>query len=233
VHTPEFAFEREPANVERAVRELGVCYPVALDPDFDTWDAWGNRYWPAKYLIDRRGHVRYAHFGEGEYEETERAIRALLAEPGLAAPVSRTVEDRTPTLPQTPETYLGYWRLDRLVGTPITIDAPARYRIPAFLPEHAFALGGVWTIERERAVAGGNARLRLRFLGGRVFLVLGAEGGTGTVSVSVDGGPARTVAVREHRLYELARTSDPTVFHDLDLRFTPGVEAYAFTFGGA
>jgi cytochrome c biogenesis protein CcdA/thiol-disulfide isomerase/thioredoxin len=233
VHTPEFAFEREPANVRQAVRDLGIRYPVALDPDFATWNAWGNRYWPAKYLIDRRGHVRFAHFGEGEYEQTEAAIRALLAEPELPQPVSGSVADETPTAPQTPETYLGYARLDRLVGTPITIDAPARYRIPAFLPDHAFALGGMWSIERERAVAGRNATLRLRFLAGRAFLVLGARARGGSVSVSVDGGPVRTIPIAEHRLYELARTSDPSVFHDLELRFTPGVEAYAFTFGGA
>jgi cytochrome c biogenesis protein CcdA/thiol-disulfide isomerase/thioredoxin len=231
VHTPEFAFEREVANVRRAAAELGVRYPVALDPDYATWNAWGNQYWPAKYLVDRRGHVRYAHFGEGRYEETERAIRTLLAEPDLPAPVSGTVVDRTPTGPQTPETYLGYERLDRLVGTPITADAPATYRIPDYVPDDWYALGGVWTIERERAVAGRNARLRLRFLGGRVFLVLGASRRPGTVAVTLDGKRVKTVRVAEHRLYELARTQNPSIVHDLDLRFSPGVEAYAFTFG--
>jgi hypothetical protein len=217
--------------VRRAAADLGVRYPVALDPDYATWNAWGNQYWPAEYLVDRRGHVRFAHFGEGRYEETERAIRTLLAEPDLPAPVSGTVVDRTPSGPLTPETYLGYERLDRLVGTPVTVDAPATYRIPDYVPDDWYALGGVWSIERERAVAGRNARLRLRFLGGRVFLVLGASRQPGTVAVTLDGRRARTIEVSEHRLYELARTRDPAAVHDLDLRFSPGVEAYAFTFG--
>ena len=96
VHTPEFAFERDAGNVRDAVASLGLRYPVALDSDYGTWNAWGNRYWPAKYLIDREGHVRFAHFGEGDYGETEAAIRELLAEPGLPAPVSGEVTDMTP-----------------------------------------------------------------------------------------------------------------------------------------
>ncbi len=233
VHTPEFAFEREPSNVARAVRELGIDYPVALDDAYETWSAWGNRYWPAEYFIDRRGHVRFAHFGEGAYEEKEAVIRELLADPELPPPVSREVEDETPTRPQTPETYLGYARIDRLVGSPVVPDDEHAYELPEFLPDHAVAFGGRWTIERERAVAGAGARLQLRFLGGRVFLVSGTAGGAGTVDVFLNGRYVRTVEVASHRLYELARTSPGRRgrVELLELRLSQGVEAYAFTFG--
>jgi thiol-disulfide isomerase/thioredoxin len=233
VHTPEFAFERVPGNVGRAVEELGIDYPVGLDNAYETWNAWGNQYWPAEYFIDREGHVRFAHFGEGAYEEKEAVIRELLAEDNLPAPVSGRIDDRTPIAPQTPETYLGYERIDRLVGSPVFPDEEHDYELPGFLPDHAIAFGGRWTIEHERAIAGRGARLRLRYLGGRVFLVLGAPGGTGTVQVLLNGSPAGTVRVTEHRLYELLETPDERegTFNLLELHFSPGVEAYAFTFG--
>ena len=231
VHTPEFAFERDPDNVRAAIADLGIEYPVALDPDYETWEAWGNRYWPAKYFVDRRGHVRFAHFGEGAYEESEAVIRRLLAEPGLPPSVSSSLADRTPDGPQTPETYLGYARLERIVGSPIRIDEEAAYELPDFVPDNAFALGGRWTIERERAVAGQGASLRLRYLGEHVYLVLGAPPGGGIVDVAVDGEHVRTVVVEEHKLYELAAIGGEPAYRTLDLRFTPGVEAYAFTFG--
>ena len=230
VHTPEFAFERVPANVRDAVEDLGVRYPVALDPDYGTWNAWGNRYWPAKYFIDRAGHVRFAHFGEGEYEESEQVIRTLLAEPGLPEPVSASLGDETPTTPQTPETYLGYARLDRYFGSELVRDEETAYTLPESLPEDGLAYGGRWTVEDERAVAGKDARLRLRYLGEKVHLVLGASGGPGTVEVLVDGRRRRTVTVTEHDLYTLAETPGSD-YHLLELRFSPGVEAYAFTFG--
>jgi cytochrome c biogenesis protein CcdA/thiol-disulfide isomerase/thioredoxin len=228
VHSPEFAFEHVPSNVERAVRALGVTYPVALDNDFATWGAWGNRYWPAKYFIDRRGHVRYAHFGEGEYARSESVIRTLLAEKSLPAPVSGSIRDQTPTGFLTPETYLGYERLDRFVGSPVVRDREATYRIPKFVPQDELAYGGRWTVEKERIVAGRGARLRLAFHAHRVFLVLG---GTGTVGVSVDGHAVRSVPVVEDRLYTLVDLPGEIGDHALDLSFSPGIAAYAFTFG--
>ena len=99
-----------------------------MDNDYGTWTAWGNQYWPAKYFVDRRGHVRYAHFGEGAYEESEDVIRKLLAEPGLPPPVSKLVEDTSPNGPQTPETYLGYARLTNYVGSPIRPHTARRVR---------------------------------------------------------------------------------------------------------
>ena len=231
VHTPEFAFEREPGNVRRAVRDHGIEYPVALDPDYGTWQAWLNRYWPAKYFVDRRGRIRYAHFGEGGYEESERVIRRLLAEGGDGPLVSEEIEDETPEGAQTPESYLGYRRIDRFVGSRIEPDREAAYTIPQFVPLHGLAYGGRWTVEDERIVAGDDAQLRLHFRGADVFLVLGTSGGAETVEVALDGEPVGTVTVTQDDIYTLARIPGEKRDHLLDLRFSPGTEAYAFTFG--
>jgi len=231
VHTPEFAFERVPANVERAVASLGVRYPVALDNGYGTWSAWGNQYWPAKYLVDRRGQVRYAHFGEGEYQRSEDVIRTLLAEKALPKPVSASIRDQTPTELLTPETYLGSARIDRFVGSRLVPGSEADYSIPKVVPPGSFAYGGRWTVEKERIVAGLDARLRLSFRAHKVFLVLGANGRTGIVQVRVDGRSLKTVRVTEDRLYTLAELPGEAGNHTLDLSLSPGTEAYAFTFG--
>jgi cytochrome c biogenesis protein CcdA/thiol-disulfide isomerase/thioredoxin len=231
VHTPEFAFEHVPANVERAVQSLGVRYPVALDNGYGTWTAWGNRYWPAKYFVDRSGHVRYAHFGEGEYERTEAVIRTLLAEKTLPKPVSASIRDQTPNGLITPETYLGSARLERFVGSPVVTGREASYKIPAAVPQNDVAYGGRWTVEQERIVAGNGARLRLAFHARKVFLVLGTKGGNKSVQVRLDGRQIRTVQVPEDRLYTLVELGGKAGDHTLDLSFAPGTEAYAFTFG--
>jgi cytochrome c biogenesis protein CcdA/thiol-disulfide isomerase/thioredoxin len=231
VHTPEFAFEREPDNVRRAVRDHQIEYPVALDNEYGTWQAFQNRYWPAKYFIDRRGRLRYVHFGEGDYDESERVIRELLAEDVSGPLVSDEIEDETPSGEQTPETYLGYQRLDRFVGSRLAPDEEVEYSIPAFLPLHGVAYGGRWTVEGERIVAGKDARLRLSFHGRNVFLVLGTEGETETVDVTLDEQPVATVQVTQDDLYTLARIPGDKRDHVLDLSFSPGTEAYAFTFG--
>ena len=228
VHTPEFAFEHVPSNVERAVRSLDVTYPVALDNGYETWSAWGNQYWPAKYFVDRQGHVRYAHFGEGDYEQSEDVIRTLLAEKILPKPVSGSITDQTPTDLLTPETYLGSARIDRYVGSKIVVGTEAAYTIPKVVPQNAFAYGGGWTVEKERIVAGEAARLRLAFHARNVFLVLG---GRGQVDVTLDGEHSKTVQVTEDRLYTLVELPGRAADHALDLAFSPGVEAYAFTFG--
>jgi thiol-disulfide isomerase/thioredoxin len=226
VHSPEFAFEREPDNVKKAVRKLGIRYPVALDNDFVTWTAYGNEYWPAKYLIDRTGRVRYVHFGEGEYDETERMIRRYLGtEAGKPA---ERIAETTPTAPSTPETYLGFARLDRFVGSDVVPYREASYRFPLFLAPDQLAYAGRIRVENERIVAGTGARLRLRFQAREVNLVLG---GRGTLEVYVDGRRRGTVAVRgEPRLYNLLRLPRHAD-RLLELRFTPGISAYAFTFG--
>jgi cytochrome c biogenesis protein CcdA/thiol-disulfide isomerase/thioredoxin len=226
VHSPEFAFERVPGNVRTAVRRLGIRYPVALDNDFATWRAYANEYWPAKYLIDRNGRVRYFHFGEGEYDRTESLIRRYLGErvTGSAA----TLAERNPAHPTTPESYLGYERLDRFADRTITPDREATYRFPRRLATHELAYAGRIRVERERVVAGRAARLRIRFLAREVNLVLG---GRGKLRVLLDGGLVKAIAVRgEPRLYRLLELPGLTKGL-LELRFAPGLSAYAFTFG--
>jgi cytochrome c biogenesis protein CcdA/thiol-disulfide isomerase/thioredoxin len=221
LHAPEFPFERDAGNVERAIERNALAYPVAQDNDFATWNAYGNRFWPAKYLIDHRGRVRYTHFGEGEYETTERAIRSLLAEAGrdrLGRRAGARVESGLPGA--TPETYLGADRAERLSEGP-----------PAAVPLHHLAFQGRWRIHSSFATADRDgARLHLRFLAKRVFLVLGARGRERRIEVRVDGRRRRTVTVDPHRLYELVRLPRPGE-HLLTLTFERGIEAYAFTFG--
>ena len=224
VHTPEFAFEHVSSNVSGAVKRLGVRYPVVQDNKFAIWNAYSNQYWPAEYLIDRAGHVRHAHFGEGEYDQTEELIRKLL---GVDRGSMTDVADETPTGALTPESYIGYARADRFVGGPTQPDRPAEYHFPPQLPLHHLALGGPWTVLKERGVTGRDARLRVHFQASKVYLVLG---GHGKVDVYVDGKKQRTVRVKGDRLYTLV---DSPHVRDalLELRFTPGISAYAFTFG--
>jgi cytochrome c biogenesis protein CcdA/thiol-disulfide isomerase/thioredoxin len=224
VHTPEFAFEHVPSNVRTAVKSLGVRYPVALDNKYATWTAYHNEYWPAEYLIDRTGRVRHTHFGEGQYPETEDLIRKYL---GDATQPMTDVADTTPQHFMTPESYLGYGRLDRFIGR-VTYDRYALYKFPDQLAQDDLAYSGSWKVLEQRIVSGPFARLRLRFAAQKIHLVLG---GQGSVLVMVDGKPVRTVAVRgEPRLYTLA--SFPKLHTGLlELRFSQGVSGYAFTFG--
>jgi cytochrome c biogenesis protein CcdA/thiol-disulfide isomerase/thioredoxin len=228
VHSPEFAFEKEAANVRENVRRLAIRYPVALDSGLGTWTAWHNQYWPAKYLIDRRGHVRYYHFGEGEYDKTEQAIRQLLAEGVTRLPGRTHGTDRTPTGLQTPETYLGYERLARYAGNDTIVPGVLhRYRLATRLGQDELSYGGRWRVDWEQIVAGRDARLALRFRADAVHLVLG---GSGTVRVLVDGRERAPVRVDGDRLYTLVRLPAAGE-HLLELRFTRGLSAYAFTFG--
>jgi cytochrome c biogenesis protein CcdA/thiol-disulfide isomerase/thioredoxin len=228
VHTPEFAFEHVLSNVRRAVRRFGLRYPIALDNDYGTWNAYSNQYWPAEYLIDIRGHIRHAHFGEGEYNRTESAIRQLLGERGARLPAAGAVRDTTPQEALTPESYLGYSRIDRFAGSPIVEDRFAVYRFPVSLGQNELAYSGRWRVSSEESTAGFGARLRLHFHALKVYLVLG---GQGTVEVLADGKRQKTVLVRGiDRLYTIA--SFPELRDGiLELRFSPGVEGYAFTFG--
>jgi cytochrome c biogenesis protein CcdA/thiol-disulfide isomerase/thioredoxin len=225
VHTPEFAFEHVPSNVRTAVKKLGVRYPVALDNKYGTWSAYHNEYWPAEYLIDRTGHVRHTHFGEGEYPETEKLIRQYLGR-DATQPMTE-VADTTPDHYMTPESYLGYGRIERYPGR-LVFDRYSTYRFPADLAQDDLAYSGTWKVEEQRIVSGPFARLRLRFLAQKIHLVLG---GRGTVEVVVDGKPLRSVAIRgEPRLYTLARFPEVRTGL-LELRFSQGISGYAFTFG--
>ena len=227
VHTPEFGFEKDPGNVRDAIARNGLRYPVAQDNDYGTWDAWGNRYWPAKYLIDATGQVRYAHFGEGDYDETEQAIRGLLEEAG-ATPGERAGRQAGEVPGEaTPETYLGVARAQGWVTPPRA--GVHDYPGAAGLPPDRFALEGRWRVDDESAEAVDQATLTARVHGKSVYLVLGSAE-PGRVEVFVDGRRERTVTVDGQRLYALMRRPSAGE-HRLRLEFEPGVAGYAFTFG--
>ncbi|MGD0833291.1 MAG: cytochrome c biogenesis protein DipZ [Candidatus Dormibacteria bacterium] len=230
VHTPEFAFEHVVSNVQGAAQQLGVTYPIAVDDNDITWSTYDNEYWPAEYLVDATGMLRHVDFGEGEYGRTESLIRQLLvdANPGLKLPAPTDLPDRTPTAPTNPETYLGYSRLQYLVGATPVMDAPAVYKFPSFITPEEYALSGSWTIGSEEATAGADARLELDFEAHDVYLVLG---GSGTVAVSLNGKAVTTVDVSGiPGLYTLVSGSSESS-GVLLLTVSPGVEAYDFTFG--
>jgi thiol-disulfide isomerase/thioredoxin len=229
VHTPEFDFEHIPGNVSAAVSRLKVRYPVAIDNDYGTWDAWGNNSWPAEYLIDATGRVRYGAVGEGDYGVTEGAIRALLTDAGAHhLPATTAVPDRTPITRNTPESYLGYERLARYVGTPVAEDAERDYTYAKSLPVDNLTYGGRWTVGPEQITAGEGAGLRINVHASDVFLVLA---GSGTVDATLDGKPLAPVEVSGvPTLYSILAGSRPQR-GVLELHFTPGLSAYAFTFG--
>ncbi|HZT92114.1 MAG TPA: cytochrome c biogenesis protein DipZ [Gaiellaceae bacterium] len=223
VHTPEFAFEHVTSNVRAAVKRLGVTWPVVQDNRYRTWDNYGNEYWPAEYLIDRNGDVRETTVGETDYAQTERTIRRLL---GVAGPTTH-VPNRTPNEVTTPETYLGWARLADYVGTDIHQSVFGPYTPPKRLPENDVSYGGTWKVGPQQVVAGRGAEILLHFHAKDVYIVLG---GHGTVHVTLDGRPAGRLHVEADRLYTV-RSSNAVGDGLLQLRFTPGVQAYSFTFG--
>jgi cytochrome c biogenesis protein CcdA/thiol-disulfide isomerase/thioredoxin len=229
VHTPEFDFEHVVSNVRSAAAQLGVQYPIAVDDRDATWDAYSNQYWPAEYLIDQSGHVRHVHFGEGDYGGTESAIRSLLHAGGSRMlPGATMVTNVTPMEPTTPETYIGYARLQDYVGGPIQPDTTASYTAPSQVPLNGWALRGVWTVGAERATAGSGAGLELEFSAQDVYLVLA---GTGTVEVSLDGNIVSTIQVSGvPGLYTLFSSGRSTTGL-LQLKCSAGISAYDFTFG--
>ncbi len=261
VHTPEFGFEKDAAGVALAVERLGIAYPVALDNDYVLWNRYRNRYWPAHYFADARGRLRYHHFGEGGYGHSEAVIRALLREAGAELPAASTPPDgpapaRSPD--QTPETYLGFDRLEYL-GSPESVrpGVSQRYSAVSRPALNVFYLDGVWEIGNEFAVPReAGARLLYRIAAGQVNLVMeGAKGGS-RVEVELDGQPldaanrgvdvggdgdGPTVAlVKEGRMYNLLDARGPSTRLGtgdrseklLELTFIdPGTKVYAFTFG--
>jgi thiol-disulfide isomerase/thioredoxin len=240
VHTPEFWFEHDPENVSRATKEMRVEYPVALDPDYAVWNDFGNRYWPAVYLSDAEGRIRYHHFGEGDYDECERAIQMLLREAGVeridvglavVTPEGLEVQADWANL-RSPETYLGSEQ-----GRGPTTDA---------LRLNQWALAGDWTIEPGAIVSnapGGtiafrfhardvNLVLRVREEGASLpFQVRGdGESPCGDAGLDVDDTGRGTVI--QPRLYQLIRTQGAIVDRTFEIEFgAEGVEAYVFTFG--
>jgi cytochrome c biogenesis protein CcdA/thiol-disulfide isomerase/thioredoxin len=246
VHTPEFAFEHDASNVQRAVKDEGIRYPVVQDNDYGTWNAFTNQAWPAHYLIDAQGRVRYVHLGEGEYKQTEAAIRALLAEAGqrkLGAAAKPEGKIVTAGAQATPETYIGSARAQSF--SPVGPRNGTRDYKPeraADLPQSVFSLGGRWTVDSESARAVRGSTITARVVGTAVYLVLSSQGNRPRkVQVLLDGKPISAqaagadvhdgvVTVRDQRLYSLVKV--PSVQeHVLSLRFAPGVSGYAFTFG--
>jgi cytochrome c biogenesis protein CcdA/thiol-disulfide isomerase/thioredoxin len=243
VHTPEFPFEKEAPNVERAVGDYGLTYPVAQDNDAATWTAYRNSYWPADYLIDAQGRVRLVHFGEGSYSETERAIRALLAEAGHGRLGGRAhAHSARPDPRSTPESYLGAARAERFASGPILPGRQRFQRVPAGrLAADQLAYGGAWRIGGDAATAGRGATLELNFAARRVFCVLGSPDGPRRMKVLLDGRPipdvlagpdvhAGVATITEQRLYRLVDLHEPGR-HVLTLRPASGISGYAFTFG--
>jgi cytochrome c biogenesis protein CcdA/thiol-disulfide isomerase/thioredoxin len=225
VHTPEFAFEHDYGNVRSAVHRLDVTWPVALDNTYTTWSEYSNQYWPADYLVDRKGDVRAVHFGEGDYMTTEDQIRALL---GAGGPLT-SVQDTEPTGAMTPETYLGPQRLDqtRYVGTKLVVGKAADYVEATSVPQNFISYGGEWTLSGQTATAGLGATLALHFHAKKVYIVLT---GRGTVAATLGARRVQTLKVDSSRLYTVL-TSPTTRDGVLRFRFTPGVRAYSFTFG--
>jgi len=224
VHTPEFAFEHVTSNVRAAVKRLGITYPVMQDNDYKTWDNYDNAYWPAEYLIDRNGHVRHTHFGEGEYSTTDNLIRRLLGDSGTNA---RQVPDLTPTELATPETYLGSARIQNYVGSQLRPGRMVVYQPVLALRQDELTYGGSWNIGSQGIVAGPGAFLLLDYHAKDVYVVLG---GKGTVTALVDGKRQKTIHVNAYRLYTV-RSSQQVQDATLELRFSPGVKGYSFTFG--
>jgi cytochrome c biogenesis protein CcdA/thiol-disulfide isomerase/thioredoxin len=254
VHAPEFAFEKDLRNVETAVRDLGIKYPVAVDNGYAIWNAFQNEYWPAHYLIDATGKIRHQHFGEGAYQETERMIQTLLKEAhqGLAlggetvtvACSGATAE--ASDMRRSPETYIGYARQENFVSPEnVQRDQPFSYNAPFKFEPDQWALSGIWVIGKESAVlqASGGA-ISYRFQGRDLHLVLGANHGQAVrFKVLLDGKPPGknhgadtdeqgNGVIREQRLYQLIRQSGEGKDGRFRIEFMDaGAEAFAFTFG--
>jgi hypothetical protein len=230
VSSPEFAFEHVVSNVKSADGSLGIDYPVAVDDNLATWDAYNNEYWPAEYLIDPTGIVRAYDFGEGGYGTMESNIRMLLNANGVSHLPPRTdVPDKTPTSEAiTPESYVGYQRLSNEVGTSVVPDKAIDYHPPSSIPSNSLAFGGTWTVHSEGATAGADATLGVQFTADDVYLVMS---GQGTVGVSYNGRPLTTLKIGGvPKLYTLLSGSSLQT-GTLTLTVSPGVEAYDFTFG--
>ncbi|MCW2549361.1 MAG: alkyl hydroperoxide reductase/Thiol specific antioxidant/Mal allergen [Mycobacterium sp.] len=230
VHTPEYAFEHVTSNVSAGAKRLGITYPVALDNDYTTWDNYSNESWPADYLIDSTGVVRYASIGEGEYSKAEGFIRQLLsaAKPGIALPAATEVADTTPTEAQSPETYLGSKRADSYAGVePTGTGATGTFQYPGSVPVNEFALTGVWNVGDEALTSGKSAGIRLRFQARDVYLDVG---GTGTVTATVNGKTTKYPVSGAPNIYPVVHSSD-SLQTTLDLALSPGLSAYSFTFG--
>jgi cytochrome c biogenesis protein CcdA/thiol-disulfide isomerase/thioredoxin len=253
VHAPEFAFEKDENNVRRAVHDLGINYPIALDNNYAIWQAFNNRYWPAHYFIDAAGRIRGHHFGEGHYEESEQMIRQLLHEADAAnlpvvapTPLNGTAAAADTDNVKSPETYIGYERAENF-GSPgeLAHDQLKTYALPSTLQLNQWALSGSWIADKEKAVLNeASGKISYRFHARDLHLVLGSTGNKPIrFRVTIDGAaPAQdhgididangTGIVREQRLYQLIRQTGTPRECTFTIEFLDaGVQAYSFTFG--
>ncbi len=229
VHSPEFPFEHSVGNIQTAAHDLGVTYPIAVDNNLDTWSAYQNEYWPAEYLVDAHGVVRHVEFGEGDYGLSEKLIRQLLvdAQPHVVLPHSTDVPDLTPTAPVSPETYVGYERAQYTENS-LVPDRRTTYNLPSPVASESLGLGGEWTVHSWFATAGAHAVLALNYVANDVYLVLG---GHGDVIVTTPDGMKKVISVSGYpRLYTLLSSTSESA-GVMTLTFSPGVQAYDFTFG--
>jgi hypothetical protein len=254
VHTPEFAFEKDEDDVRRAVGELKIMYPVALDNDYKIWKAFNNSYWPADYLVDTTGKIRFHHFGEGKYGESEQQIQQLLKENnpqlsvnGLVNVAATGAEAAPDSDVESPETYIGYDRADSFLSPGgLKQDIAHPYSAPKHLELNQWGLAGNWT-DHAQVASLGSARGKIvyRFHARDVHLVLGPtpdgkpvrfrvkiDGKAPGANHGVDSDEQGAGTVTDHRLYQLIRQKDAIEDRTFEIEFLdPGVQAFAFTFG--
>jgi thiol-disulfide isomerase/thioredoxin len=254
VHTPEFSVEKQRVNVDRAVRDLKIAFPVAIDSDYRIWEAFHNQYWPALYFIDAKGRIRHHSFGEGQYAEAERVLQELLKENGAAGldeSAVRVAGEGIEAAPsdevRSPETYVGYGRGERFASPGrVAEDVVHTYRVPDRLARNDWGLAGSWSVGPESALleaAGG--RIAFRFHSRDLHLVLGPgkDGRPVRFKVRLEGvapgeahgsdvAPDGSGEIREPRLYQLVRQGTPVGDRTFEIEFeSPGVRAFVFTFG--
>jgi cytochrome c biogenesis protein CcdA/thiol-disulfide isomerase/thioredoxin len=245
VHTPEFAFEHETGNVLNAIKQFNINYPVVQDNNYSIWNSYNNQYWPAEYLIDAKGNIRRTHFGEGEYDQMEMAIQALLKEKGakVTSPLDK-MPDQTPATQLSPETYLGSSRMQYYFPSGNTGNLNRVFNLSENLSQNSFSLGGGWQITSETAITGKDAVLNYNFYSDKVFLVLRpGSSKNAKVKVFLDGKEVDAsdagadvqngeITIDSDRLYNLIDLKGNAGAHILKLEFEDsGIEAFAFTFG--
>lgn len=255
VHAPEFAFEKNVNNVRRAVKDMRIDYPIAVDNDHVIWRAFKNQYWPALYFIDSQGRVRHHHFGEGSYEQSEMIIQELLTETGIGGIDRESVSVDARGIEaaadwgslKSPENYVGYERTQNFASPGgAVLDKPRMYELPARVRRNEWALSGDWTVKKEIAVLNKpNGSIAYRFHARDLHLVMGpaAPGTSVRFRVLIDGQPPGAAhgidvdeqgdgTVTEQRLYQLIRQPKPIADRQFEIEFLgSGVEVFAFTFG--
>lgn len=243
VHTPEFEFEKNPDNVKRAIKDFGLKYPIMQDNDYATWNAYSNHYWPAKYFVDKKGKIRWSHFGEGQYDESEKMIQHLLSEDGEKLGDIPLNNANYQIESSTPELYLGSHRLEFLASPEnIKTGQTGYYTIPSSLPINYFGYQGNWLIENEYATPSQGSILKLNFQAKNVYMVMRPKNGPGKLKIYLDNNLIEAeisgedvhdsaVTVASDRLYKLINL--PQAENKiLKIEFLDNnLELFAFTFG--